>query len=206
MAKKEITLLPSVGKPDPKPYLQWLVEQLPTLLQKVKKNGALQTEVESGTNNRKPCCTEQLRPDNSNEAGVSDEFWLLIEPMIPKDEPRIPKPTDKRRPGAGRKPHHDRVIFDSIVFILRSGIAWKKLPKSFGCSASAAHRYFLKWCKDGLFDRVWKSGLADHPNLKNIHWRCIHQNQQGEDGQYVSKTFWQPISVAPFTPRRSVQK
>jgi len=34
-----------------------------------------------------------------------------------------------RKPGGGRKPMHPRKVFESIVYVLRSGCQWKALPK-----------------------------------------------------------------------------
>ncbi len=59
---------------------------------------------------------------------VSDNFWQLVEPLVPQRQ----RPTDKeyhRQPGGGRKPMASRQVFEAIVFVLRTGIQWKALPR-----------------------------------------------------------------------------
>ena len=75
---------------------------------------------------------------------VSDAFWQRVKPLIPQPK-RDPKKKYKRKPGAGRKPIDYRIVFSAIVFVLRTGIQWKALPKERFSSSSAIHRYFLEW-------------------------------------------------------------
>jgi len=48
------------------------------------------------------------------------------------------------KPGNGRKPLPARQVFEGILFVLRTGIQWKALPKEQFGSASSVHRYFQK--------------------------------------------------------------
>jgi transposase len=100
---------------------------------------------------------------------VSDGFWSKVEPLIPK----VKRDNDKeyqRRRGAGRKPMESRKIFEAIVYVLRTGIQWKALPKEYG-SSSSVHRYFRKWEAAGFFLKLWKKGLAEYDDLEGIAWR-----------------------------------
>ncbi len=100
---------------------------------------------------------------------VSDGFWSKVEPLIPK----VKRDNDKeyqRRRGAGRKPMESRKIFEAIVYVLRTGIQWKALPKEYG-SSSSIHRYFRKWEAAGFFLKLWKKGLAEYDDLEGIAWR-----------------------------------
>ena len=94
---------------------------------------------------------------------VSDEFWARVAPLIPKVK-RDPEKNYQRRRGAGRKPADPRKIFEAIVYVLRTGIQWKALPKEYG-SSSSVHRYFQKWTKEGLFLKLWKKGLAEYDEM-----------------------------------------
>ena len=100
---------------------------------------------------------------------ISDEFWSKVEPLIAKPK-RDSSKTYQRRRGAGRKPMDYRSAFEGIVFVLRTGIQWKALPKEYG-SSSSVHRYFQKWAKDGLFLKLWKKGLAEYDEMEGIAWR-----------------------------------
>ncbi len=100
---------------------------------------------------------------------VTDDFWKRVEPLVP---PRV-RPAEKiyvRKVGGGRKPKDARLVFEGIVYVLRTGCQWKALPDRFG-SASAIHTYFLLWEKAGFFERLWKAGLAKYDDLQGIAWR-----------------------------------
>ena len=62
---------------------------------------------------------------------VSDSFWSKVEPLIPKVK-RDKTKAYQRRKGGGRKPMASRQIFEAIVYVLRTGIQWKALPKEYG--------------------------------------------------------------------------
>ena len=64
-----------------------------------------------------------------------------------------------------------RKVFEAIVFVLRTGIQWKALPKEKFGSSSSIHKYFLMWEKAGLFSQIWKSGLAEYEELEGVGWR-----------------------------------
>ncbi len=100
---------------------------------------------------------------------VTDDFWKRVEPLVP---PRV-RPAEKtyvRKAGGGRKPKDARLVFEGIVYVLRTGCQWKALPDRFG-SASAIHTYFLLWEKARFFERLWKAGLAKYDDLQGIAWR-----------------------------------
>ena len=99
---------------------------------------------------------------------VSDKFWAKVEPLVPKPRRDATK-TYQRRRGGGRKPMDPRKVFCAIVYVLRTGIQWKALPREFG-SSSSVHAYFRKWTKAGLFLRLWKKGLAEYDEMEGIAW------------------------------------
>jgi len=100
---------------------------------------------------------------------VSDEFWTLVEPLIPRKQ-RDPGRTYRRRPGGGRKPLARRRVFAGIVYVLRTGIQWKALPTGRFGSPSAIHRYFREWLNGGFFVALWNRGLAEYDALAGIAW------------------------------------
>ena len=100
---------------------------------------------------------------------VSDKFWEKVKPLIPKPK-RDEKKTYQRRRGAGRKPMDPRKVFSAIIFVLRTGIQWKALPREFG-SSSSVHAYFRKWAEAGFFLKLWKKGLAEYDEMEGIAWR-----------------------------------
>src|SRR6516162_280720 len=89
--------------------------------------------------------------------GVSDELWAIVEPLIPERQ-RKPKQQYTRKAGGGRKPLAPRRVFEGIVFVLRTGIQWKALPKDYGASSSV-HQYFQEWEVAGVFKTLWERGV-----------------------------------------------
>ena len=71
-----------------------------------------------------------------------------------------------------------RKVFCAIVFVLRTGIHWKALPKEFGI-ASSVHAYFRKWTEASFFLRLWKKGLAEYDEMEGIArtWQSIDGSQ-----------------------------
>jgi putative transposase len=73
---------------------------------------------------------------------LSDAEWAYIEPHIP-----TPK-----APGRPRV-HPLREILDAILYMLRSGCAWRLLPHDFP-PWKTVHHYFRTWRIDGTWERM----------------------------------------------------
>ena len=101
---------------------------------------------------------------------VTDEFWKRVEPLVPVRVRATGKPY-QRKAGGGRKPKDARLVFEAIVYVLRTGCQWKALPSERFGSASAVHKRYLDWEKAGLFEALWKKGLAEYDDLEGIAWR-----------------------------------
>lgn len=84
-----------------------------------------------------------------------------------------------------------RKVFAAIVFVLRTGIQWKALPKERFGSASSVHKYFLEWKRLGVFIRMWQAGLAEYDEMEGIAW-----SWQSIDGSMVKAPLAQE-SVGP---------
>ena len=95
---------------------------------------------------------------------ITDAFWEAAQPLIPQRE-RDSSKTYQRKPGGGRTPMEPRTVLQAIFYVLRTGIQWKALPKTFG-AASAIHAYFLFWCEKGFFRRCGLPGLKRMTKLK----------------------------------------
>lgn len=52
------------------------------------------------------------------------------------------------------------------MYVLRTGCQWKALPKERFGSASAIHKRFLEWEKAGVFEALWKAGLAEYDQME----------------------------------------
>lgn len=74
---------------------------------------------------------------------LSDEQWQLVEPLLP--------PLKR----TGRPPTVDRrLVFDTIVYVLRSGCQWSMIPKDLA-KRSTANDCFTAWRDGG----VWQTML-----------------------------------------------
>ena len=101
---------------------------------------------------------------------VSDALWERVAPLIPiRARPR--GRAYHRKPGGGRKPLEPRRVFEAIVYVLRTGIQWKALPKAQFGSPSSIHKYFLAWKRAGVFVALWRQGLAEYDEFEGIAWR-----------------------------------
>jgi putative transposase len=76
---------------------------------------------------------------------ISDESWERIYSILIEDCPP--------RKGPGRKPADWRQVVNGIVYRLRTGCHWNKLPKEFG-DDSTIHRWYQRWNKNGVMSRI----------------------------------------------------
>ena len=112
---------------------------------------------------------------------ISDLFWEEVKPLIP-EKAREPGRVYQRLAGGGRKPLEPRKVFSAIVYVLKTGIQWKALPKEWYGSPSSIHAYFKKWEKQGLFGELWKRGLAEFEEMKGIAWEWTFDTTLGVRG------------------------
>ncbi len=89
---------------------------------------------------------------------LSDEQWMLIEPLLP--------PPKRRRDGRGRPPAPNRACFEGILWILQTGAAWRFLPEEFP-SPSTCWRRLQQWEEKGVWLQAWRTllGALDQEGL-----------------------------------------
>lgn len=73
---------------------------------------------------------------------LTDEQWLVVEPLIPD-----------RRARTGRPPRDRRLMLNGIFWILATGAPWRDLPERFGPWQTVYH-YFRLWRGDGVFAKI----------------------------------------------------
>lgn len=93
---------------------------------------------------------------------VPDDLWELWGPLVPM--------YPGRRQGGGTAPLDDRAVFTAIVYVLTSGCTWRRLPTEFGVSTSTAHRRFLYWTGQGLWNRLHQAVLDELGQAGPVEW------------------------------------
>jgi putative transposase len=91
---------------------------------------------------------------------VPDELWEKIEPLLAEHDP--PKKTGRRR-------IDQRAALDAIIFRMRSGCQWNRLPEEFP-DDSSVHRTFQRWVELDLLDRVWAVSIEECEELGGVDW------------------------------------
>jgi transposase len=73
---------------------------------------------------------------------LTDAEWAVLEPLVPAAKP------------GGRPPVHERrELVDAILYVLRSGEAWRLLPHDLPPWQTVYH-YFRLWRLDGTWERI----------------------------------------------------
>ena len=91
---------------------------------------------------------------------VLDDLWEQIHPVILELAP----PKDR-----GRKRVHSRRILDGIIFRMRTGCHWNRLPWELG-DGSTIHRTFQCWVELGVLERIWAELVAKCEELGGVDW------------------------------------
>lgn len=76
---------------------------------------------------------------------LTDIEWEQIKDLLP------PEQTGKR----GRPPKENRMMLNAMVWLARSGAAWRDLPERYGPWESVYSR-FQKWVNDGILDNIFR--------------------------------------------------
>lgn len=95
---------------------------------------------------------------------IDDEFWAVIEPLLPAANAR-------RFRFPGRKPVDNRRALTGISFVLKTGIGWEDLPQEMGCgSGMTCWRRLRDWQAAGVWQRLHELLLAKLNSAEQIDW------------------------------------
>jgi hypothetical protein len=81
-------------------------------------------------------------PPASADAGLTDDEWRRVAPLLPPQKPAI-----------GRPRHDHRTVLGGILWVVRSGASWRAMPAEYGKWETAYRRYRL-WCANGLWPHI----------------------------------------------------
>jgi transposase len=71
---------------------------------------------------------------------LSDEEWAVLERLMPQARK------------SGRR--DDRKVLNAILYVLRTGMPWRDLPKHYGPYTTAYNR-FNRWSRRGIWKRIF---------------------------------------------------
>lgn len=82
-------------------------------------------------------------PRQSYPSDLTDEQWLLLEPMLPPEVESLGRPREV----------DFREVINAILYLNRSGCQWDMLPHDLP-PKSTVYDYFAKWRDDGTWQRM----------------------------------------------------
>ena len=112
-----------------------------------------------------------------------DELWEVVEPILEEHDP----------PKQGPKRIDQRGALDAIIFRVRSGCQWNRLPKDYP-DDSSVHRTLQRWIDHGVFERIWAVVQEACEDLGGCDWEW-----QAADGALrkarLGGTSWAPTPL-----------
>jgi transposase len=94
----------------------------------------------------------------SRLAVLSDAQWGRIEPLMPSSQ------------GQRGRPFRDhRQVVEGIIYRLRTGVAWRDLPPTFGPHQTVSKRH-RRFSADGTWDRIHARLVAEADADGDLDW------------------------------------
>ncbi|HEY5984883.1 MAG TPA: IS5 family transposase [Streptosporangiaceae bacterium] len=91
-----------------------------------------------------PAPAEPTPTTRAYPSSLTDAEWALLQPLVQR--PATPR--------GGRPPKHPlRQIIDAIRYLVRTGCAWRLLPRDFP-PPGTVYWWFAKWAADGTLERI----------------------------------------------------
>ena len=75
---------------------------------------------------------------------LTDLQWQQVKDLLPG------KSTDP-----GRTAGYNRLFFNAVLFVLKTGIPWADLPHRYG-KPNTVWKRFDRWCANGVWERVFR--------------------------------------------------
>src|SRR5512132_762690 len=91
-----------------------------------------------------PAAPTPMPTTRAYPSSLTDAEWTVLQPLVQR--PATPQ--------GGRPPKHPlRQIIDAIRYLVRTGCAWRLLPRDFP-PPGTVYWWFTKWAADGTLQRV----------------------------------------------------
>ena len=82
---------------------------------------------------------------------ISDSVWAVLEPAVEQA---------KRHRGGQRPQLPDRLFFEALLYLARTGVPWRDLPGDFG-AWDAVYNRFRRWVSSGGLRRLFEALTTD---------------------------------------------
>lgn len=127
---------------------------------------------------------------------LPDDLWEEIEPILECFYP--PAPTGRPRADL-------RGVLDGIIFRLRSGCQWERLPERFG-ARSTVHGWFQRFAQDGVLEEIWAYLVRECEELGEVYWEWqAVDGVMGKSRFGGEKTGANPTDRAKMGTKKSIQ-
>ncbi|HEX3655992.1 MAG TPA: transposase [Pirellulales bacterium] len=105
---------------------------------------------------------------------IREELWRSVAPLL----------AGQKKVGAGRPKIDDRLVLGGIVFVLRTGIPWARLPRRAGLgSGMTCLRRLRAWQAAGRWPEIEQLLKRHLPFAQEIDWqRAYHDRRQRRGG------------------------
>ena len=100
--------------------------------------------------------------------GLMDFEWRVIEPLLPNKPRGVPRVDDRR-------------VLNGILWVIRSGGAWRDLPERYGPYTTCYNR----WRKNGVWGRLMDvivQAYAGNIQMIDSFTVRVHQHASGSKG------------------------
>ena len=94
----------------------------------------------------------------SRSAVLTDAQWARVEPLMPSSDGQRGRPFRDHRQG-----------IEGIVYRLRTGVAWRDLPESFGPWQTIWKRH-KRFSTDGTWDRIHARLVSEADAAGAVEW------------------------------------
>ncbi len=82
---------------------------------------------------------------------LTDDLWAAMQPLVERA---------KRHRGGQPPVLPDRLFFEAVLYLARTGVAWRDLPSEFG-RWDAVYNRFRRWVASGGLRRLFEGMTAD---------------------------------------------
>lgn len=111
---------------------------------------------------------------------MPDDVWEIGEELLEREYPRRSK---------GHRRVDLRPVLDGILYRLRTGRQWNRVPKEFG-DDSTIHRRLQAMCECGVFSKLWAALVTRCDELGGIDWEW-----QAVDGSALKTRVWHRLKA-----------